>query len=85
MPWLWVTITLAAVVLMLVMAPYQALMPQLIKDNFDRGVGSYGLIFTFQAAGMVIGTIIWLVHEWRLYHDIPEELRTGWRPLRRRR
>jgi predicted MFS family arabinose efflux permease len=33
-------------------------MPQLIKDNFDRGVGSYGLIFTFQAAGMVLGTII---------------------------
>jgi MFS family permease len=57
-PWLWVTIALAAVVLMLVMAPYQALMPQLIKDNFDRGVGSYGLIFTFQAAGMVIGTVI---------------------------
>jgi MFS family permease len=57
-PWLWVTILLAALVLMLVMAPLQALMPQLIKDNFDRGVGSYGLIFTFQAAGMVLGTII---------------------------
>ena len=57
-PWLWITIALAAVVLMLVMAPYQALMPQLIKDNFGRGVGAYGLIFTFQAAGMVIGTII---------------------------
>lgn len=57
-PWLWVTILLAALVLMLVMAPIQALMPQLIKDNFDRGVGSYGLIFSFQAAGMVIGTII---------------------------
>jgi MFS family permease len=57
-PWLWITIALAAVVLMLVMAPLQALMPQLIKDNFDRGVGSYGLIFTFQAAGMVLGTII---------------------------
>jgi predicted MFS family arabinose efflux permease len=43
---------------MLVMAPYQALMPQLIKDNFGRGVGAYGLVFTFQAAGMVLGTII---------------------------
>jgi MFS family permease len=57
-PWLWITIALAALVLMLVMAPYQALMPQLIKDNFGLGVGAYGLIFTFQAAGMVIGTII---------------------------
>ena len=36
-------------------------------------------------AVLVIGTIIWLVHEWRLYHEMPEELRTGWRPLRRRR
>ena len=57
-PWLWLTILLAALVLMLVMAPLQALMPELIKDNFDRGVGSYGLIFTFQAAGMVLGTIV---------------------------
>jgi MFS family permease len=57
-PWLWVTILLAALVLMLVMAPYQALLPQLTKDNFDRGVGSYGLLFSFQAAGMVLGTII---------------------------
>ena len=57
-PWLWVTILLAALVLMLVMAPYQALMPQLVKDNFGRGVGSYGLIFSFQAAGMVLGTIV---------------------------
>jgi MFS family permease len=57
-PWLWLTILLAALVLMLVMAPLQALMPELIKENFDRGVGSYGLIFTFQAAGMVLGTIV---------------------------
>ena len=57
-PWLWVTILLAALVLMLVMAPYQALLPQLVKDNFGLGVGAYGLIFTFQAAGMVLGTII---------------------------
>ena len=57
-PWLWVTIGLAALVLMLVMAPYQALLPQLVKDNFNRGVGSYGLIFSIQAAGMVLGTIV---------------------------
>src|SRR5687768_327880 len=34
-------------------------------------------------AVVVIGTIIWLVHEWRLYHEMPEELRSGWRPLKR--
>ena len=36
-------------------------------------------------AVVVIGTIAWLVREWRLYHEMPEELRTGWRPIRRRR
>ena len=35
-------------------------------------------------AVVVIGTIAWLVREWRLYHDLPSELRTGWRPLKRR-
>jgi MFS family permease len=41
-----------------VMAPYQALLPALVEDNFGLGVGAYGLIFTFQAAGMVLGTIV---------------------------
>jgi membrane protein DedA with SNARE-associated domain len=34
---------------------------------------------------VVIGTVVYLVREWRLYHEMPEEMRTGWRPLRRRR
>jgi membrane protein DedA with SNARE-associated domain len=35
---------------------------------------------------VVVGTIIWLVRDWRLYHEMPEEMRTGaWRPLKRRR
>ena len=37
------------------------------------------------AAVVVVGTIVWIVREWRLYHEMPEELRTGWRPIRRRR
>ena len=57
-PWLWISIALAAVVLMLVMAPYQVLLPEIVKENFGRGVGAYGLLFALQAAGMVVGTLI---------------------------
>ena len=57
-PWLWISIALAAVVLMLVMAPYQVLLPDIVKQNFGRGVGAYGLLFALQAGGMVVGTLI---------------------------
>ena len=36
-------------------------------------------------AVVVVGSIAWLVREWRLYHEMPEEMRTGWRPRKRRR
>ena len=54
-PWLWVTITLFAVILMLQLAPQQVLMPSLVKDHFDRGVGSYGLLTTCFGLGTVSG------------------------------
>ncbi len=57
-PWLWITIALFSVFLMVVLAPYQVLMPSIIEDHFGRGVGSYGLLMTFQGAGMVVGTIL---------------------------
>lgn len=57
-PWLWITIALFSVYLMVVLAPYQVLMPSIIEDHFGRGVGSYGLLMTFQGAGMVVGTIL---------------------------
>jgi MFS family permease len=57
-PWLWISIALAAVVLMLVMAPYQVLLPEIVKENFGRGVGAYGLLFALQATGMVLGTVV---------------------------
>jgi MFS family permease len=40
-PWLWVTISLFAVVLMLQLAPQQVLMPKLIHDHFGRSGGAY--------------------------------------------
>jgi MFS family permease len=56
-PWLWVSIFVASFILMIAMAPYQALLPAFVKDEFGRGVGSYGLLFTAQSAGMAVGTL----------------------------
>jgi len=57
-PWLWVSIFVASFILMVAMAPYQALLPAFVEREFDRGVGTYGLLFTVQSAGMVVGTLV---------------------------
>jgi DHA3 family tetracycline resistance protein-like MFS transporter len=56
-PWLWVTITLFAVILMLQLAPQQVLMPAVVRDHFDRGVGAYGLLTTLFGLGTLCGTL----------------------------
>jgi MFS family permease len=56
-PWLWVTITLFAVILMLQLAPQQVLMPALVRDHFGRGVTAYGLLTTIFGAGTVLGAL----------------------------
>jgi MFS family permease len=56
-PWLWVTIVLFAVILMLQLAPQQVLMPALVRGHFHRGVAAYGLLTTLVGAGSVVGTI----------------------------
>ena len=56
-PWLWISIFVASFILMVAMAPYQALLPAFVQGEFDRGVGTYGLLFTTQAFGMVVGTL----------------------------
>jgi len=56
-PWLWVTITLFAVILMLQLAPQQVLMPELVREHFDRGVGAYGFLVTMFGVGTVAGTL----------------------------
>src|SRR5439155_24071545 len=47
-----------SVVLMVAMAPFQALMPTLVEEHFGRGVGAYGALFAVQSLGMAIGTIL---------------------------
>ena len=57
-PWLWVTICLFAVVLMLQFAPQQVLMPKLVSHHFHRGVGAYGLLVSLIGVGTVTGTLL---------------------------
>lgn len=57
-PWLWVTIALFAVILMLQLAPQQVLLPKLVKEHFSRGVGAYGLLAGMVGVGTVIGTLL---------------------------
>jgi MFS family permease len=58
-PWLWTGIAAATVILMVAMAPFTALLPRVVQSHYHRGVGSYGLLFSAMAAGMVAGSLIW--------------------------
>jgi MFS family permease len=58
-PWIWMGIAIATVILMIAMAPYTALLPRIVRSHFDRGVGSYGLLFSLMAVGMVIGSVLY--------------------------
>jgi MFS transporter, DHA3 family, tetracycline resistance protein len=58
-PWIWTGITAATVILMVAMAPFTSLLPRIVQAHYDRGVGSYGLLFSAMAAGMVAGSLIW--------------------------
>jgi MFS family permease len=57
-PWLWLTISLFAFVLMFQWAPIQVLTPKLVREHFHLGVGAYGLVFSLIGAGMIVGTVL---------------------------
>ncbi len=57
-PWLWLTISLFAFVLMLQWAPIQVLTPKLVREHFHLGIGAYGLVFSMIGAGMIVGTVL---------------------------
>jgi MFS family permease len=58
-PWIWTGIAAATVILMVAMAPFTALLPRVVPSHYHRGVGSYGLLFSAMAAGMVAGSLVW--------------------------
>ncbi len=47
---------MTTLILMVAMAPFQTLLPRLVKEHFHLGIGAYGLIFSLQAVGMVLGS-----------------------------
>ena len=57
-PWLWITIGTFSLVLLVGYAALQVLLPKLVEEQWHGGVGSYGLLFTLQGVGMVIGSIV---------------------------
>jgi MFS family permease len=57
-PWLWITIGTFSLVLLVGYAALQVLLPKLVEQAWHGGVGAYGLLFTLQGAGMVIGTVV---------------------------
>jgi MFS family permease len=58
-PWIWTGIGAATLILMVAMAPYTVLLPRVVQSHYHRGVGSYGLLFSAMAAGMVVGSLAW--------------------------
>ena len=57
-PWLWITIATFSLVLMVGYAAFQVLLPKLVEQEWDGGVGAYGLLFTLQGAGMIAGSVV---------------------------
>jgi MFS family permease len=56
--WLWRTIATFTLVLMTGFAAMQVLLPKLVEQEWNGGVGAYGLLFTLQGVGMVIGSVV---------------------------
>ena len=57
-PWLWITIRTFSIVLMVGFAALQVLLPKLVAQEWQGGVGAYGLLFTLQGIGMVLGSVV---------------------------
>jgi MFS family permease len=57
-PWLWITIGTFSIVLLVGYAALQVLLPKLVHEQWGGGVGAYGLLFTLQGVGMVIGSVV---------------------------
>lgn len=58
-PWLWVTITLAALINMTMGGPLAVALPFLVKETLGADVGALGLLGSASSAGAVAGSL-WL-------------------------
>lgn len=57
-PWLWVTIMCASISVMVAVAPYQALLPQVVLTHFHHGAGSFGTLMACGAVGTAAGALL---------------------------
>jgi MFS family permease len=57
-PWLWVTIVLFGLVLMLQLAPQQVLLPKLVEEEWGQGVTAYALLIALLGVGTITGTLL---------------------------
>jgi MFS family permease len=57
-PWLWVTISMASVSVMIAVAPFQALLPKLISTHFHQGVGALGTMTACFGLGTAAGALL---------------------------
>jgi predicted MFS family arabinose efflux permease len=58
-PWLWVSISIFSVVLMLQYAAIQVQVPKLVKDDFGLGVGAYSALISLLGGGMILGMLVY--------------------------
>jgi MFS family permease len=58
LPWLWVTIACASFSVMVAVAPYQSLLPQVVRDHFHAGPASYGTLMLCFGAGTAAGALL---------------------------
>lgn len=57
-PFLWVTIAVAAIANVTISGPHNVALPFLINDVRAEGVGTFGLILSFTAAGAVVAAVV---------------------------
>jgi len=58
-PWLWVTIVLASISVMVAVAPFQALLPEVVRSHFDAGPGGLGLLQACFGVGTAAGALLY--------------------------
>jgi DHA3 family tetracycline resistance protein-like MFS transporter len=64
-PWLWITIAIFSLVNVTAGGPRIVALPFLVKDHLHADVGTLGLLFSIEAAGLLLGSF-WLGHKTRL-------------------
>ena len=56
-PWLWVTISIAAISNVTLHGPLHVALPFLIGDTMGQGIGSLGFIYSMLALGSIVSTV----------------------------